>query len=59
LLTHASQGNVREYCEMLAEAEDWERALAAAPAVGMDFWKALAARYAQALAQRADPEAYV
>lgn len=50
---------MREYCEMLAEAEDWERALAAAPAVGMDFWKALAARYAQALAQRADPEAYV
>jgi hypothetical protein len=43
-------GNVEKYCEILVELGQWERAIAAAPAVSVPFWAALSKRYAEHLA---------
>ena len=37
--------------------EQWEKALAYAPSVSYDYWKELAARYADYLAEKDDEEA--
>ena len=37
-----------------SNADQWERALAYAPAVSMDYWRALTLRYADYLAEKDD-----
>lgn len=34
-------GNIREYCDIQIELGDWEAALAAAPAVSMEYWQSV------------------
>ncbi|SPQ97791.1 unnamed protein product (mitochondrion) [Plasmodiophora brassicae] len=46
-----------EYCQILVDLEEWERALAVAPAVSVPYWKDLSAKYAQHLADRGDDRA--
>ena len=41
---------MRKYCEILAELGQWERAIATAPSVSLEFWSELCKRYADHLA---------
>eukprot|EP00744_Colponema_vietnamica_P006730 GILI01009756.1.p1 GENE.GILI01009756.1~~GILI01009756.1.p1 ORF type:complete len:798 (+),score=140.34 GILI01009756.1:2681-5074(+) len=43
--------NIEAYCELLIEAGDWERALAAAPAVSASYWRQLCLRAAEKAAE--------
>ena len=54
---HMKLGKVREYCDLLVEAGQWERALSAAPLVGMEFWRSLCLRVADKLAHQGDVQA--
>ena len=40
-------GNLERYCELMRELGEWERAIAVAPAVSLEFWMRLAKAYAQ------------
>lgn len=42
-------GDVAKYCDIMVQLKQWEHALAVAPAAGLKYWQALAARYAQHL----------
>ncbi|PRP82721.1 hypothetical protein PROFUN_09983 [Planoprotostelium fungivorum] len=42
-------GMMREYCDTLVDAGEWERAIAVAPAVSMDYWRSLSSSYANHL----------
>ncbi|KAH9519882.1 WD repeat-containing protein 17 [Bulinus truncatus] len=42
-------GNIERYCEIMVELGKWERALAIAPSVSMDYWQKLNQRYCKAL----------
>nr|KAI8756432.1 WD repeat-containing protein 17-like [Biomphalaria glabrata] len=42
-------GNVQRYCEIMVELGKWERALAVAPSVSMEYWHKLNQRYCKAL----------
>lgn len=42
---HLATGDLRSSCEALVTLEKWERALALAPGVGIDYWRELAGRY--------------
>lgn len=42
-------GNLEKYCELLVECGQWERAIAIAPAVSIEYWKNLCVKYAQLL----------
>ncbi|RLO12196.1 hypothetical protein DYB28_008488, partial [Aphanomyces astaci] len=50
-------GAVQKYCQLLVEVEDWEAALAMAPAVSIEFWRQLAAKYADVLQAKQDESA--
>lgn len=50
-------GKVKEYCEVLIELNEWEKALAVAPAVNYDYWKFLSTKYAAHLASQNKEEA--
>ena len=46
---HLQLGNVERYCELKKELGEWERAIAMAPAVSLEFWAGMAKEYAQML----------
>nr|XP_054754623.1 WD repeat-containing protein 17-like [Lytechinus pictus] len=46
---HMKLGETQRYCELMVELGEWEKALAIAPGVSMDYWKQLAERYAENL----------
>jgi WD repeat-containing protein 17 len=50
-------GQFREYCEIQVELGRWYEALAIAPAVSLQYWQSLCARYSQTLAEKGNPEA--
>jgi hypothetical protein len=39
-------GNFREYCETLVELNEYNKALAFAPGVGIEYWQDLSQRHA-------------
>ncbi len=41
---HLRLGQFKEYCEILVELQEWESAVAIAPAVSMEYWQSLASR---------------
>eukprot|EP01116_Phalansterium_solitarium_P012909 TRINITY_DN2963_c0_g1_i1.p1 TRINITY_DN2963_c0_g1~~TRINITY_DN2963_c0_g1_i1.p1 ORF type:complete len:1237 (+),score=444.65 TRINITY_DN2963_c0_g1_i1:142-3852(+) len=43
-------GRIKDYCELLVDLNEWQLAISVAPAVSVDYWKALGSRYAQKLA---------
>ena len=50
-------GQVKEYCEILISFNMWEKALAFAPYVNIDYWQTCALRHAQYLRDRGSEEA--
>lgn len=48
-MLHLKSGNIREYCDLMIELGQWERALAVAPGVSHGYWKDLTHRYATRL----------
>ncbi|XP_014672534.1 PREDICTED: WD repeat-containing protein 17-like [Priapulus caudatus] len=50
-------GNVQRYCEMLVGLGEWEKALAVAPGVSMEYWTSLAKRRAEQLSAEDSEEA--
>ena len=50
-------GKVKEYCELMTEAGEWERALAAAPMLGMEYWRTQCLVAADRLAAAGDRRA--
>ena len=50
-------GNVQNYCELMVKVGKWERALAFAAGVSMEYWQNVAQRYAQFLSQNEKQDA--
>jgi len=50
-------GRVQEFCESMVSIDEWEKALAFAPACSMVYWQELKQRYAQKLAEEGAEEA--
>ncbi|RHY28145.1 hypothetical protein DYB32_006201 [Aphanomyces invadans] len=48
----------RRYCQLLVEVDDWEAALAMAPAVSLAYWRELASKYADVLQAKEDEAAF-
>ncbi|KAK3271996.1 hypothetical protein CYMTET_19681, partial [Cymbomonas tetramitiformis] len=46
-LTSTALGNLQRYCEITRDLGDWEKAIAMAPAVSLEFWGDLVKAYAQ------------
>ena len=44
-----SLGNIQHYCEILIQLGEWDKALATAPGVSMNYWKTLTQKRALAL----------
>lgn len=42
-------GQFKKYCDTLCLLGEWDRALAIAPVVGIDYWKSLMKRYSERL----------
>ncbi|EAN95573.1 hypothetical protein, conserved [Trypanosoma cruzi] len=42
-------GKVAEYCQLMAEVGEWDRAIAAAPVVSRDFWRSLCLKAAETM----------
>lgn len=42
-------GNLQQYCEILVELGQWEKALSVAPGVSLEYWKSLCDKYADQL----------
>lgn len=38
-------GALQQYCELMTRLHQWDHALALAPAVSVDYWRKLMARY--------------
>ena len=51
-------GNYEQYCESLISIGNWERALAFAPAVSMEYWQSLTKKYAEYQASEQPESAY-
>lgn len=49
-------GNTKQYCELMIEASQYDRAIAAAPAAGFDYWKALCLQVADTLLSSGESE---
>lgn len=47
-------GNLQRYCELLVELGEWERAIAVAPGVSLEYWKSITKRYTKFLAKEDD-----
>jgi hypothetical protein len=47
---HLQLGRVDSYCDLMKEVGDWDAALAAAPAVSLEFWRQLAGERAAVMA---------
>eukprot|EP00002_Diphylleia_rotans_P021101 TRINITY_DN4105_c0_g1_i5.p1 TRINITY_DN4105_c0_g1~~TRINITY_DN4105_c0_g1_i5.p1 ORF type:complete len:1200 (+),score=232.65 TRINITY_DN4105_c0_g1_i5:718-4317(+) len=39
-------GHTQRYCELMVELGEWEKAVSMAPAVSLEYWKSLSAKYA-------------
>ncbi|KAG9405553.1 WD repeat-containing protein 17 [Aphanomyces cochlioides] len=50
-------GALQKYCNLMIELDEWEAALAIAPAISMSYWQDLASTYANALAAKQDESA--
>ncbi|KAF0716770.1 Aste57867_2678 [Aphanomyces stellatus] len=50
-------GALKKYCRLMVELDDYEAALAIAPAISMAYWQELAAEYADALVVRQNENA--
>ncbi|XP_072040937.1 WD repeat-containing protein 17-like [Amphiura filiformis] len=46
---HIKLGQMQRYCELMVQVGEWEKALAVAPSVSMEYWKSLTARRAEQL----------
>ncbi|KDO31839.1 hypothetical protein SPRG_03759 [Saprolegnia parasitica CBS 223.65] len=57
--TYLKAGNLVRYCRILADMNQWEKALAVAPGVSMSFWDKLATEYAEHLAATESEDAAV
>ena len=44
---HLKLGNVDTYCQLMKSLGEWEHALAAAPAVGFEYWSKLMREWAE------------
>lgn len=51
-------GEYEHYCESLVKIGQWEKAMAFAPSVSMDYWQNLAKRYSTYLAEKDDQDVY-
>ena len=51
-------GEYEKCCENLIEVGEWEKALAFAPKVSMDYWQNLVKRYSEHLAQKDSVDAF-
>ena len=51
-------GEYEKYCENLVLVDQWEKALAFAPKVSMDYWQSLVNRYAEHLASQDSLDAF-
>ncbi|CAH1777058.1 unnamed protein product [Owenia fusiformis] len=49
---HIRLGNIQRYCELMVDLGEWERAMAVAPGVSLDYWKSLADRHADFLMEQ-------
>ena len=45
-------GNIRAYCDIMIVLNEWERALSVAPGVSLQYWKELAVKYGEYLANK-------
>lgn len=50
-------GNFRSYCDTMVALGEWERAIAIAPSVSLDFWKELCDKYGKHLLAKQDENA--
>lgn len=48
-------GNFKKYCETQIRLNNWEKAIAFAPAVSHEYWEELSHKYAE-IQKDADPE---
>ncbi|RHZ18162.1 hypothetical protein DYB37_004279 [Aphanomyces astaci] len=56
-IQYLKAGAVQKYCQLLVDVDEWEAALAMAPAVSIEFWQQLAAKYADVLQAKQDEAA--
>lgn len=49
-------GAFQQYCDVMIEAGDWNKALAIAPAVSQQYWRTLTLRYGQELLATGDEQ---
>jgi hypothetical protein len=49
-VTHLRLGHIKEYCDILVELHEWEKAISIAPSVSMEYWQSLANKYSLYLA---------
>ncbi|KAG2385897.1 hypothetical protein C9374_003046 [Naegleria lovaniensis] len=49
-------GKMKNYCEIMCEIGEWEKAIAVAPSVSLDYWRDLTARYAKTLSENENEE---
>ncbi|EPY29506.1 hypothetical protein STCU_04515 [Strigomonas culicis] len=47
-------GQLEEYCSVMMEIEEWDRAIAMAPVLSREYWRAVCLRAAETLEQRGD-----
>jgi hypothetical protein len=55
-LIYLKLGKIRQYCDTMIEIGQWERALAVAPAVSIEYWRELSIRYGQVLAENGNSD---
>ena len=46
---HLTLGNIKEYCSIMVELGEWERAIAIAPSHSIAYWQELSTKYAEEL----------
>eukprot|EP00455_Lapot_gusevi_P040938 TRINITY_DN4691_c0_g1_i4.p1 TRINITY_DN4691_c0_g1~~TRINITY_DN4691_c0_g1_i4.p1 ORF type:complete len:1101 (-),score=371.19 TRINITY_DN4691_c0_g1_i4:99-3326(-) len=54
---YLKNGHLREYCELLVQLEEWDKALAVAPGVSIQYWMSLSQRRAAQLTAEGDDAA--
>jgi hypothetical protein len=48
---YAQLGYMRQYCDLMVEIDEWDKAIMAAPAVSVGYWQQLVSKRAFALAE--------
>ncbi|XP_048589465.1 WD repeat-containing protein 17 isoform X2 [Nematostella vectensis] len=56
-LIHVRVGQLQRYCELMVQVGQWDKALAVAPGVSMEYWKTLIQRRAEQLVREDDDAA--